>query len=85
MWIPGGIGKGISNFGIVSRMGEKAGTMLTVGTTKEQNYTMSEEKLHIDGEGSRALRLWSLKQNWFHIQGQRNPGFMIGAPSEKWD
>lgn len=45
MWITGGVGKGISNFGIVSRMGEKAGTMLNVGTTKEQNYTMKGGKV----------------------------------------
>ena len=62
------VGKGISNSGITSRMREKADTMLNVGTTNEQNYTLRAEKSHIDGEGSRTLRLWSLRQNWFHIQ-----------------
>lgn len=39
------VGKGISNSGITSRMGEKADTMLNVGTTNEQNYTLKGRKI----------------------------------------
>lgn len=72
---------GISNSGIASRMGKKAGTMLNVGMTNEQNCTMKGRKVMYDGEGSRGLRLWSLKQNWFHVRGPRNSGFLIDRDS----
>lgn len=55
--------------------------MLNVGMANEQNYTMKAGKSHIDGKGSRTLRLWSMKQNWFHIQGSRNSEFLIDRGS----